>query len=271
MLGGKDREGKRDAQRQVSLASCRMSGYKWDSEPLGTEAWSEGVRPGPEGEGSLNDLRIKICGITNEADGRHAALLGADAIGLNFYPGSPRCIDVATAAAVLRELPPFVEAVGLFVHVPLAEALESIRSLDRIRSLQWYCERHEPMEVSPYRLIPAFSVGTLEDLQEIASYVERCRSSELLPVAVLVDAQVAGQYGGTGRAAPWGLLADFRPRVPLILAGGLTPENVAEAVRIVRPYAVDVASGVELSPGRKDPVKMRRFIDSAREAAAKYC
>ena len=85
--------------------------------------------------------------------------------------------------------------------------------------------------------------------------------------AVLADAWVPGQYGGTGHLAPWRLLADFRPGVPLILAGGLTPENVAEAVRIVRPYAVDVASGVESSPGRKDPDKMRRFIDHARAAA----
>jgi phosphoribosylanthranilate isomerase len=87
---------------------------------------------------------------------------------------------------------------------------------------------------------------------------------------VLVDAHVAGQYGGTGQTAPWELLADFRPGIPVILAGGLTAENVGLAVRMVQPYAVDVASGVELSPGRKDPAKMRRFIDSAREAAAKY-
>ena len=107
------------------------------------------------------------------------------------------------------------------------------------------------------------------DLQGIARYLDRCRSLELLPAAVLVDAHVSGQYGGTGQTLPWDLLADFRPGVPLILAGGLTPENVAEAVRLVRPYAVDVASGVELSPGRKDAEKMRRFIGSAREAAAK--
>jgi phosphoribosylanthranilate isomerase len=82
-----------------------------------------------------------------------------------------------------------------------------------------------------------------------------------------VDARVAGEYGGTGRQAPWALLADFHPPVPLILAGGLTPENVGEAIRIVRPYAVDVASGVESSPGRKDEDKMRRFIDNARQAS----
>jgi len=218
----------------------------------------------------LSDLRIKICGITNEADGRQAASLGADAIGLNFYAPSPRCIDVPTAASILRELTPFVAAVGLFVNLPFGQVRQALEPLDRIRTVQWYGELHEPIDPSPYQWIAAFSVRAQDDLQGMARYLDRCRSQELLPAAVLVDAHVTGQYGGTGRTAPWKLLADFRPGVPLILAGGLTSENVAEAVRVVRPYAVDVASGVELSPGRKDPAKMRRFIDSAREAAAKY-
>jgi phosphoribosylanthranilate isomerase len=218
----------------------------------------------------LSDLRIKICGITNEADGRQAASLGADAIGLNFYAASPRCIDITTAASILRELPPFVEAVGLFVNLSLGQVRQSLEPLNRIRTVQWYGEVHEPVDASPYQWIAAFSVRAEDDLQGIARYLDRCRSKELVPAAILVDAHVAGQYGGTGRTAPWKLLADFRPGIPLILAGGLTAENVAEAVRLVRPYAVDVASGVELSAGRKDPAKMRRFIDSAREAAAKY-
>ncbi len=88
-----------------------------------------------------------------------------------------------------------------------------------------------------------------------------------MPAAIIVDARVSGQYGGTGRTVPWNILHDFHPEVPLILAGGLTPENVAEAVHIVRPYGVDVASGVEKSPGRKEPDKMKRFIENAREAA----
>src|SRR5207249_4121881 len=94
------------------------------------------------------------------------------------------------------------------------------------------------------------------------------KSPDFFPEAILVDACVPGQFGGTGKTVPWELLADFRPEVPLILAGGLTPENVAEAVRIVRPYGVDVASGVEKSPGRKDPDKIKQFIENAREAAA---
>jgi phosphoribosylanthranilate isomerase len=95
------------------------------------------------------------------------------------------------------------------------------------------------------------------------------RALDRRPAAVLLDGHVPGQYGGTGRAAPWELLAEFRPGVPVILAGGLTPENVAEAVRVVRPYGVDVAGGVEAAPGRKDPEKIRRFLANAREAATR--
>jgi phosphoribosylanthranilate isomerase len=215
-------------------------------------------------------LRIKICGITTEADGQQATLLGADAIGLNFYPQSPRYVDVARARAILRELPPFVDAVGLFVNAPWRQICETLQPLGRIRTLQWYGEIHEPMDSFPYQWIAAFSIRAAEDLQGVGRYLNQCRSAEHLPAAVLVDAHAPGLYGGTGRTAPWSLLADFRPGLPVILAGGLTPENVAEAVRLVRPYAVDVASGVEMSPGRKDPEKMRRFIGSAREAAAKY-
>ena len=104
------------------------------------------------------------------------------------------------------------------------------------------------------------------DLENLSAYLERCRARQQLPSAVLVDAHVAGQFGGTGQTAPWDLLADFQPGVPVILAGGLTPDNVATAIRRVRPYAVDVASGVESTPGRKDPEKVRRFIEAARGA-----
>ena len=166
----------------------------------------------------MHPLRIKVCGVTNEADARHAALHGADAVGLNFYPGSPRCVDPGTAGFILRELPPFVEAVGVFVELP----------------------------GGPLRTRSARVLGSLGH-QASRSFTR----------------------GGTGKTAPWRLLAGFDPGVPVILAGGLTPDNVAEAVRLVRPYGVDVASGVEHSPGHKDPDKVRRFIDNARAAAAR--
>jgi phosphoribosylanthranilate isomerase len=214
-------------------------------------------------------VRVKICGITNEADGRSAARLGADAVGLNFYPQSPRYIDPPDCVPILRALPPFVDAVGLFVNQPLRQVFPVVNALGRVRTIQWYGSNRELSDTFPFQLIACFPVRDPKSLLDITNYLDMCRSLNRLPAAVLADAAVPGQHGGTGQQLPWQLLADFRPGVPLILAGGLTPENVAEAVRIVRPYGVDVASGVEAAPGQKDPEKMRRFIGNAREAAAK--
>src|SRR5207302_1790111 len=129
----------------------------------------------------------------------------------------------------------------------------------RIRTLQWYGDKPELCDAFPFQYIPTFPARDADSLRAITAYLDLCRSLNKLPSAVAVDAHAPGQYGGTGRPLPWNLLAGFRPGVPLILAGGLTPENVAEAVKIVRPYAVDVASGVECEPGRKDAEKVRRF------------
>jgi phosphoribosylanthranilate isomerase len=161
-----------------------------------------------------------------------------------------------------------VEAVGVFVDWPWARVLQRLRPLARVRTVQWYGPHAEPGDCSPFRFIPAFPVGDAAGLRAVTRYLDVCRGLGRLPAAVLVDAHVAGRHGGTGRTVPWDLLASFRPGVPLILAGGLTPDNVAEAVRRVRPDAVDVASGVEHGPGRKDAEKMRRFLGNAREAAA---
>ncbi|HBI42937.1 MAG TPA: phosphoribosylanthranilate isomerase [Planctomycetales bacterium] len=214
-------------------------------------------------------LRIKICGITRPADAREAGRLGADAVGLNFFEGSPRRIDSAAVEDVLAELPPFVEAVGVFVNRPLGEAFAFLETWRRIRVVQWHGENCGLGDGYPHRLIPAFPVRDISSLAVVTSYIEACRSLGRVPAAVLLDGHAPGQHGGTGRIAPWELIAAFRPGVPVILAGGLTSDNVAEAVRIVRPYAVDVASGVESAPGHKDAEKMRRFIAAAYEAAAK--
>jgi phosphoribosylanthranilate isomerase len=216
----------------------------------------------------MTPLRIKICGITNEADARKAALYGADAVGLNFAPQSPRRIDPVMCNFVLRELPPFVEAVGVFVDQPMREVFDQLNKLGAVRTIQWYGDNRELGDTFPFKLIAAFPVRDQNSLLAISRYLELCDGLNRPPAAILVDAQVKGQHGGTGQTVPWNLLADFRPDVPLILAGGLTPDNVAEAIRIVRPFAVDVASGVEKAPGVKDHKKMRRFIENAREAAA---
>jgi phosphoribosylanthranilate isomerase len=213
-------------------------------------------------------VRIKICGITRVADAEAAAELGADAVGLNFYPRSPRCIDPATCAAILRALPPFVEPVALFVDEPLRQVFATLNQLGRLKTFQWYGSRRELSDTFPFQYIPAFPVRDRASLLDITRYLDSCLAFGALPAAVLVDAAVPGRHGGTGQTVPWDLLADFRPGVPLILAGGLTPANVAEAVRVVRPYGVDVASGVEGLPAQKDREKMRHFINNALEAAA---
>ncbi len=210
-------------------------------------------------------VRIKICGITTPADAQAAAHFGADAIGLNFYPRSPRYVTEAQAAEILRSLPPFVEPIGLYVN----ESLEHIqRAALRLgmRTVQVHGDHGELPPAGTVRFIPAFSIRDQADVDRMHAYMERLQPSADHPATVLVDARVEGMYGGTGQTAPWHLLAVQDPMRRLILAGGLTLNNVAEAIHAVNPYAVDVASGVESEPGRKDPELMRRFIQIARAA-----
>ena len=211
----------------------------------------------------IGRCRIKICGVTTVDAALAAVRAGADAIGLNFYPksrhargfGRPRaCIDILAA------LPPSsVEPVMLSVDESWETALVRRSRPPGVRTVQ----RHDaqPCPASDVRWIPAFGVRDAGSLDVIRALLQRSR-----PAAILVDASVPGQLGGTGQTLPWDLLDGFDPGVPLILAGGLTPENVAEAVKRVRPFAVDVASGVESRPGVKDADRMRRFIDAVRTA-----
>jgi phosphoribosylanthranilate isomerase len=213
-------------------------------------------------------FRIKICGITNVADALQAVELGADAIGLNFYSLSPRYVDPQIAGRIAQVLPPAVEAVGVFVNERLEE-MKGVAGRAGIQTLQLHGAGVEISDPHPLRMVLASPVRDRDSMNVIADRLEHCRAHGWLPAAVLVDAHVPGSYGGTGAKAPWNLLADFRPCVPLILAGGLDPDNVAEAIRIVQPYGVDVASGVERSPGKKDTDRMKRFIDNARTAREK--
>lgn len=213
-------------------------------------------------------MKIKICGITTVEDAAAAGRLGADAVGLNFYPQSRRHLAAQDASAVVRALPPFVEPVGLFVNEPFARAAATAGQLG-LRTLQWHGDEHAASYRPPFQVIRAVPVCDRNTLEAVTRWLHSLLDRGERPAALLVDAHVPGEYGGTGRRAPWELLAEFRPEVPVILAGGLTPENVAEAVRIVRPYGVDVASGVESSPGRKDAGKVRHFVGNAREAAAR--
>ncbi len=206
---------------------------------------------------------VKVCGITCEEDAWEAVRSGVDALGFNAWKGSKRWVDVAAAAHWMGRLPAAVSRVVLFVNAPLREALE-ISALPVVDVVQFHGE--EPPEylaefarecdrpvIRAVRLGEASALGSLERMGTWN---------------VLVDAAVAGAFGGTGARVDWDLarkaVEEF-PHLRILLAGGLTPENVAEAVQRVGPYAVDVASGVEGSvPGRKDPRKMAAFVAAAK-------
>ncbi len=208
-------------------------------------------------------IRVKICGVTTVADAVHAADCGADALGLNFYEKSPRYLSAALARAIVWELPPFVAPVGVFVETGVIDTLQRATDLG-LRAAQIYRNDFDelPARYHP-AFIPSFRVRDEIDLIEIRTFLRGCR-----PHAILIDSFVPGAMGGTGHRAPWDLLAGFDPGVPIILAGGLTPDNVAAAIERVRPWGVDVASGVESSPGVKDAGKVRAFVKAAKGAGA---
>lgn len=202
-------------------------------------------------------VRVKICGITNVGDALHAAACGADALGFVFYAGSPRCVTPAQVRAITAELPPFLTRVGLFVN-EAPERILAIAAECGLDALQLHGdEPPESCSLPPYRVIKALRV---RDAGSLAG-----QEAFRVP-ALLLDAWVADAYGGTGHSFQWELAAGIARQRPVILAGGLTPANVAAAVRQVRPYGVDVSSGVESAPGKKDPQKVAQFIRMAREA-----
>jgi phosphoribosylanthranilate isomerase len=214
---------------------------------------------------SASAVRIKVCGLTTTADALACASAGADWIGLNFHPGSPRRVDLGLAAEIIAALPPTVEAVGLFVDRPPGE-VASIAERLGLRIVQLH--GREPVEdlvaLRPLRVIRAFRLDSPAAIERMALELRRADALGAPPEAVLVDAYVPGVAGGTGQAIAADLLGLLPPLPRLILAGGLSPENVAARVARVRPWMVDVASGVESSPGRKDPDRVAAFIRAAR-------
>jgi phosphoribosylanthranilate isomerase len=213
-------------------------------------------------------VRIKVCGVTTSEDARLAAGAGADAIGLNFYPKSPRFVTPTQAAAIVRALPAFTAPIGVFVEMPLRQVCAVAYQLG-LRGVQTYDPTPPADDPFPFAHVPAFRVKDAAGLEEIRRFVSQAQALGRPPAAVLIDSLVEGQLGGTGHRAPWELLAGFDPGVPVVLAGGLTPENVAEAIAKVRPWGVDVASGVESAPGRKDPEKVAQFVKIARQAGSR--
>jgi phosphoribosylanthranilate isomerase len=204
--------------------------------------------------------RIKICGLTRPEDVDAAVDAGADALGFNFYERSARCISLTRALDLARRLPPFVTPVGLFVNAEPARIDEILAALPQL-VLQFHgdetaamCEAHRRPYVRAARMAPGF------DLVDFASGYPSAQ-------AILLDAHVEG-YGGGGKVFDWLLIPSNVPR-PVVLSGGLHAGNVAEGIRRVRPWAVDVSSGVESGKGIKDAAAIRRFCEAVREADAR--
>ena len=206
----------------------------------------------------LPRVRIKICGVTTPGDARLAANAGADAIGLNFHPPSPRTVNPKVAAQLAAALPPFVAAVGLFVD-PQPDFVVAVLREVRLDCLQFHGD--EPADLCRSFGIPYVKATGVGEGFEFGAFA--CRYADAR--ALLLDAPDPVRKGGTGRSFDWS--AWPRSERPLILAGGLTPGNVASAIAATRPYAVDVASGVEgATKGRKDTERVRQFIEAVANA-----
>lgn len=205
----------------------------------------------------MRRTRVKICGLTRAGDAQAAAAAGADAIGLVFYAKSPRAVDAAQAGAVLAALPPFVTRVGLFVDAPAAFVTEVLGAVP-LDLLQFHGE--EPPDYCAAFGRPWIKALRVRPGLNLAGEARRYGAA----AALMLDAYRPGVPGGTGESFDWGLIPPgMGPRI--VLAGGLTPDNVAEAIARVRPYAVDVSGGVESTRGIKDSAKIDAFMQGVRD------
>ena len=200
--------------------------------------------------------RIKICGVRTASDARFAVDAGADAIGVNFVPSSPRCIDVDGARAVVREVGSDTLVVAIVAGMSL-EAMRALREATGVSCLQLHGASSAELEALLPHAYASIAVATAEDA---------ARAEATPGEYVMVDAKVPGALGGTGQAFDWSLVVGLAQRRRVVLAGGLTAGNVTRAIEQVRPWCVDVASGVESAPGVKDPDKVRAFVAAVRSA-----
>lgn len=220
-------------------------------------------------------FRVKICGISSVADAEAAVAAGADALGLNFYQGSPRYCPVETAEQIAAALPAGICKVGVFVNAPTDEVVAIARQVG-LDLVQLHGDElpEQLREVRCCAVMRALRVSN--DWSNVSQYLAACHRLNAMPRMLLVDAVRPGQFGGTGQVADWPAIVANRARfsgLPLVLAGGLKPGNVAEAIAAVRPWGVDTASGVEDSPGKKSAALMKQFVSAAKAAltqAAKH-
>lgn len=219
---------------------------------------------------------VKICGVKDEATAAWVAEMQPDAIGLNFFPRSPRFVELAVATRIVKSLPVGIEAIGVFVNATRdhADRIAGIVQQTDLHGVQFHGNETPEdiasvMEACPYGTKAIRSWTADGEWLRLPQYVRACRALGVEIAAILLDAHAPGQYGGTGQTVDWHALRtqyDFGAWPRLILAGGLKAENVAEAIRTVQPWGVDVASGVESSPGVKDPQRVRSFIEAARKS-----
>jgi len=204
-------------------------------------------------------MKVKVCGITNYEDAAMVVDQGADALGFNFFPQSPRYIDPEDAREIIRRIPPFVVTVGLFVNVTEQSRVAGIARAAGVQVLQLHGDETPQycMGLQDWPLIKALRIGQNGIQEDLESYPVR---------GFLLDVKDDTLFGGTGKSFDWKLAGNLRRVRPIILAGGLRPDNVREAIRIVDPYAVDVCSGVEIAPGKKSVRKVVEFMNEVKNA-----
>ncbi len=202
-------------------------------------------------------VKVKICGITNLEDALYAAECGADALGFIFYPKSPRFIEKTKAKEIISKLPPFITTVGVFVNESMENIVNTIHECN-INIVQLHGdETPDYCSKVPMKAIKAIRVKDEDSLKQIAEY----KTSTFL-----LDTYSENSYGGTGKIFNWNLAIKAKGYGRIILSGGLTPDNVNEAIERVKPYGVDVSSGVEEREGKKDKIKVREFIKRVRSS-----
>ena len=216
---------------------------------------------------------IKVCGVTNIANALACVEAGADFLGLNFHPPSPRFLPFDAARDLAAALSGKAELVGLFADRPIVEVAEILQQIPEIRTAQFhghedvtYLELCRALPTRP-RIVRAFRLATLADVYGMTAMLAEAAARQASPDAILIDAGVPGLLGGSGQLVDPDLLDRLPAHPRVILAGGLTPANVAAGIARVRPWMVDVATGVESSPGIKDPALVREFVAATRAAA----
>ncbi len=214
---------------------------------------------------SQSRVLVKVCGVTSVEDAAACAELGVDCIGLNFHPGSPRFVTESRAAEIIKALPESTRAVGVFVDRPPAEVARLADAVGLgIVQLHGDEPPEDVLELARFQVVRAFRPRPEDGWRRVNEHLLRLDALGWPPWAILVDAYVPGVAGGTGQVIDPRLLDSWIEYPRVILAGGLNPANVAERIAQVRPWMVDVASGVESSPGRKDPAAVAAFIRAAR-------